>query len=85
MKTSIGVARAVRRSATSRRPVFHVVMSVKTQRRDHQRQPAALRNLDQVGAEERDIHDEEDGGHGQRDPAAATPSARSRRRAAASP
>ena len=41
--------------------------------RDHERQPAALRNLDQVGAEERAIHGEEDAGHGQRRPVRPAP------------
>ena len=42
MNSSSGSARAVSRSATSRRPVFHVVISVKMHAADDQRQPAAV-------------------------------------------
>ena len=49
------IARAVSRSATSRRPVFHVVINVKSTSATASVHPAALHQLEGVGAEERQI------------------------------
>ena len=75
-KSSSGTARAVRRAATSWRPVFQVVISVNSKRADDQREPAAVRDLEHVGAEEREVDRQEDAGHRVGDGRAATPSAR---------
>ena len=59
MKCSSGTDPAASRSATTLRPVFQVVISVKMTRADGQRQPAALGDLEDVGAEERQVDGEE--------------------------
>ncbi len=59
MNSSSGIARAVSRSATSRRPVFHVVISVNSATATTSVHPAALHDLQRVGAEERDVDGQE--------------------------
>ena len=85
MKSSSGTARAVSRCADdlpARLPRRH---QREQQRADDQRQPAAVRDLQGVRAEEREIDRQEHAGHRERDARPASASARSPRRAGAPP
>ena len=77
MKSSSGIARAVSRSATIRRPVFHVVISVKMNAPISSGNQPPCSDLQQVGAEERQVDGQEDGRHARPRPASASASARS--------
>ena len=72
MNSSSGTARAVRRSATSRRPVFHVVISVNSTPPITSGSQPPCDDLQQVGAEERQVDGQEDAGDGERDRRAAS-------------
>ena len=63
-KSSSGTARAVRRSATSRRPGLPGGHQREQAQRDGQRDPATLQNLQRIGAEEREVDHQEHGHDG---------------------
>ena len=76
MNSSIGTARAVRRSATSRRPVFHVVISVNSSPPINSGNQPPCSIFNSVGAEKCEVDGEKDSGHRSMPPAAASASAR---------
>ena len=72
------------RSATIRRPGLPGGHHREEDRADHQRQPAAVGDLQRVGAEEGEVDGQEDTGDGKHDAGEASPIARWRPRAAGS-